>query len=177
MSLPRSRGSTSARLARVRTATSVLPSLPMPALLPMRPKASSARNASEWRNSKNSSRSSASNCDGSLPSRTQGNHTMVAAVPPVANLEPTTASLVADAVTGLNDIILGKERQIRLCLACLLARGHLLIEDIPGVGKTTLAHALAASLGLVYQRIQFTSDLLPADIIGVSIFEAETGQF
>ena len=61
-----------------------------------------------------------------------------------------------------------------LCIACLLARGHLLIEDIPGVGKTTLAHALAESLGLSYQRIQFTSDLLPADIIGVSVFERET---
>src|SRR5215212_9708224 len=80
-------------------------------------------------------------------------------------------------VSQVGGIILGKEIQIRLCLACLLARGHLLIEDIPGVGKTTLAHALAASLGLIYQRIQFTSDLLPADIIGVSIFEAETGQF
>ncbi len=67
--------------------------------------------------------------------------------------------------------------QLRLCLACLFARGHLLIEDIPGVGKTTLAHALAATLGLTYQRIQFTSDLLPADIIGVSVFDAETGQF
>ena len=65
-----------------------------------------------------------------------------------------------------------RSTQIRLCLACLLARGHLLIEDIPGVGKTTLAHALARSLGLTYQRIQFTSDLLPADIIGVSVFEA-----
>ena len=102
---------------------------------------------------------------------------MVVATPAVTNLEPGTASLIAGAVAGLNEIILGKERQIRLCLACLLARGHLLIEDIPGVGKTTLAHALAASLGLIYQRIQFTSDLLPADIIGVSIFEAETGQF
>src|SRR5215211_4892450 len=90
---------------------------------------------------------------------------------------PSTASLVDGAVAGLNQIILGKDRQIRLCLACLLARGHLLIEDIPGVGKTTLAHALAASLGLSYQRIQFTSDLLPADIIGVSVFEAEGGQF
>jgi MoxR-like ATPase len=92
-------------------------------------------------------------------------------------VEPGVAGLVAGAVAGLNGIILGKERQIRLCVACLLARGHLLIEDIPGVGKTTLAHALAASLGLSYQRIQFTSDLLPADIIGVSVFEAETGQF
>ena len=60
---------------------------------------------------------------------------------------------------------------VRLCLTCLLARGHLLIEDVPGVGKTTLAHALAQVLGLAWQRVQFTSDLLPADIIGVSIFD------
>ena len=86
-------------------------------------------------------------------------------------------ALVESAVAGLNGIILGKERQVRLCLACLLARGHLLIEDIPGVGKTTLAHALARTLGLSYQRIQFTSDLLPADIIGVSVFERETSTF
>src|SRR3954462_453666 len=72
-------------------------------------------------------------------------------------------------------IILGKEQQVRLSLACLLARGHLLIEDLPGVGKTTLAHVLARSLGLNFQRIQFTSDMLPADIIGVSIYERETG--
>src|SRR5690606_10206987 len=84
---------------------------------------------------------------------------------------------VTKAVAHLNRIILGKERQIRLCLACLLARGHLLIEDIPGVGKTTLAHALAETLGLSYQRVQFTSDLLPADIIGVSVFNRETGAF
>jgi MoxR-like ATPase len=89
----------------------------------------------------------------------------------------STLDLVATAIGGLNGIILGKEQQLRLCIACLLARGHLLIEDIPGVGKTTLAHALAGTLGLSYQRIQFTSDLLPADIIGVSVFEAETGQF
>ena len=89
----------------------------------------------------------------------------------------TTAALVEAAVAGLGGIILGKEQQLRLCVACLLARGHLLIEDIPGVGKTTLAHALARILGLSYQRIQFTSDLLPADIIGVSVFEAESGQF
>ncbi len=69
----------------------------------------------------------------------------------------------------INRMILGKDAQIRLCLACLLARGHLLIEDIPGVGKTTLAHALAKTLGLSFQRIQFTSDLLPADVLGVSI--------
>ena len=77
----------------------------------------------------------------------------------------------------INRIILGKDEQIRLCLACLLARGHLLIEDIPGVGKTTLAHALAKTLGLSFQRVQFTSDLLPADVLGVSIYERETGKF
>jgi MoxR-like ATPase len=85
--------------------------------------------------------------------------------------------LVEGVIARLGSIILGKEPQLRLGLACLLARGHLLIEDIPGVGKTTLAHALARVLGLSYQRIQFTSDLLPADIIGVSVFEPESGEF
>jgi MoxR-like ATPase len=80
-------------------------------------------------------------------------------------------------VDQVGSIILGKEQQIRLTLACLLARGHLLIEDLPGVGKTTLAHALAGSLGLRFQRIQFTSDLLPADIIGVSIFDRQSASF
>ena len=74
-------------------------------------------------------------------------------------------------------VILGKERQIRLAVACLLARGHLLIEDLPGVGKTTLAHTLARLLGMNFQRIQFTSDLLPADIIGVSVYERNSGSF
>ena len=74
-------------------------------------------------------------------------------------------------------VILGKPRQIRLALACLLARGHLLIEDIPGVGKTTLAHVLARSLGLQFQRIQFTSDMLPADILGVSVFQRDSAVF
>ena len=77
----------------------------------------------------------------------------------------------------IGGIILGKERQIRLTLACVLARGHMLIEDLPGVGKTTLAHAIARSLGLQFQRIQFTSDLLPADIVGVSIFDRQHGGF
>ncbi len=80
-------------------------------------------------------------------------------------------------VAAAGQVILGKERQIRLAMACILARGHLLIEDVPGVGKTTLSHALAKLLGLEYQRIQFTSDLLPADIIGVSIFDRETSTF
>ena len=101
--------------------------------------------------------------------------TSVEAVPGTS--EAPLRGLVDAAVAGLNEIILGKQQQLRLCLACLLSRGHLLIEDIPGVGKTTLAHALARSLGLTYQRIQFTSDLLPADIIGVSVFDAESGQF
>ncbi|HEX7115790.1 MAG TPA: AAA family ATPase [Steroidobacter sp.] len=91
--------------------------------------------------------------------------------------EVRPVELVASTIAQLNRIILGKERQIRLAIACLLARGHLLIEDIPGVGKTTLAHALAQSLGLSYQRIQFTSDLLPADVLGVSVFERESGTF
>lgn len=76
-----------------------------------------------------------------------------------------------------SQIILGKDHQLRLAICCLLAKGHLLIEDVPGVGKTTLAHTLAKLLGMQYQRIQFTSDLLPADIIGSSIFDAENHQF
>lgn len=80
-------------------------------------------------------------------------------------------------VEDAGNIILGKEHQLRLALCCLLARGHLLIEDLPGVGKTVLAHVLAQILGLSYQRIQFTSDLLPADIIGVSVFDRETASF
>ena len=74
-------------------------------------------------------------------------------------------------------IILGKPQQIRLALCCLLARGHLLIEDLPGVGKTTLAHVLARTLGLQFQRIQFTSDLLPADILGVSVYQRDSSEF
>jgi MoxR-like ATPase len=81
------------------------------------------------------------------------------------------------AVDHIGTVILGKERAIRLALACLLARGHLLIEDLPGMGKTTLAHAFAQVLGLHYQRIQFTSDLLPADILGAAIYERQQGTF
>ena len=84
---------------------------------------------------------------------------------------------IANALAALDRVILGKPEAVRLALACLLARGHLLIEDVPGVGKTTLAHALAQVLGLAWQRVQFTSDLLPADIIGVSVFDATTGNF
>jgi MoxR-like ATPase len=88
-----------------------------------------------------------------------------------------SATPMEAVVTAAGQVILGKERQIRLAVACILARGHLLIEDVPGVGKTTLSHALARLLGLDYQRIQFTSDLLPADIIGVSIFDRESSAF
>src|ERR1051326_6076926 len=84
---------------------------------------------------------------------------------------------LAPVLQTLSTILLGKERQLRLALSCMLARGHLLIEDMPGVGKTTLALALARVLGLQFQRVQFTSDLLPADILGVSIYEATNGMF
>lgn len=83
----------------------------------------------------------------------------------------------ATILTAINQIILGKEHVSKLALTCILARGHLLIEDLPGVGKTTLAHTLAKVLGLGFQRIQFTSDMLPADILGVSVFERENNQF
>ena len=81
------------------------------------------------------------------------------------------------AVKEVGRLLLGKEEQVRLSLCCLLARGHLLIEDLPGMGKTTLAHALANVLGLSYNRIQFTSDMLPADIVGVSVFEKSSNSF
>jgi MoxR-like ATPase len=74
-------------------------------------------------------------------------------------------------------VVVGKQPQIRLALACLLARGHLLIEDLPGVGKTTLAHALSISLGLQFKRVQFTNDLLPADIVGVTVFDRDKAAF
>lgn len=80
-------------------------------------------------------------------------------------------------ITAASQIILGKERQIRLALACILARGHLLIEDLPGMGKTTLAHTLAQALGLEFRRVQFTSDLLPADILGVSVYDRNAAEF
>jgi MoxR-like ATPase len=84
---------------------------------------------------------------------------------------------ISEVITAANQIILGKEEVIRLALVCMVARGHLLIEDTPGVGKTTLAHVLAKTLGLSYQRIQFTSDMLPTDILGVSVFDRQSGKF
>ena len=85
--------------------------------------------------------------------------------------------IIDSAVEEIGRTLLGKEPQIRLALCCLFARGHLLIEDLPGMGKTTLSHALAAVLGLSWKRVQFTSDLLPADILGVSVFDANNGSF
>jgi MoxR-like ATPase len=84
---------------------------------------------------------------------------------------------IQSVLAAIDGIVLGKPREVRLTLACVLARGHLLIEDVPGVGKTTLAHAFARVLGLAFHRIQFTSDLLPADIIGVSVYDREQGRF
>ncbi|MGX5174347.1 AAA family ATPase [Aliikangiella sp. IMCC44653] len=86
-------------------------------------------------------------------------------------------SQLKSVIEALNHIILGKEQQLKLSLVCLLAKGHLLIEDLPGMGKTTLAHALAKVLGLDFQRIQFTSDLLPADIIGSAIYRRSDETF
>ena len=87
------------------------------------------------------------------------------------------SNLVDALLDAAGRVILGKDRELRLSLACLLARGHLLIEDLPGVGKTTLAHLLARLLGVEYARIQFTSDLLPADVVGVSVYERATESF
>ena len=94
---------------------------------------------------------------------------------------PTSVDAQRDAVLRaqrtMGKIILGKDEQISLALACLLARGHLLIEHLPGLGKTILAQSLARTLGLTFRRIQFTSDMLPADIIGVSVFRQDSGKF
>jgi MoxR-like ATPase len=86
-------------------------------------------------------------------------------------------SIIQQLTHQLDQILLGKHHQIKLALSCLLAEGHLLLEDLPGMGKTTLAHGLAKALGLQFQRVQFTSDLLPADILGAAIFDREKGQF
>ena len=92
-------------------------------------------------------------------------------------LDQLKVNHLGDVVSALSEVIVGKQEAIELALCCLLARGHLLIEDVPGVGKTTLAHALARVLGLDYQRVQFTSDMLPADILGISIYDREDGSF
>jgi len=89
----------------------------------------------------------------------------------------STSELLDSAMQSIGKVILGKQQQIKLALTCLLARGHCLIEDQPGVGKTTLAHTMAQVMGLEFHRIQFTSDLLPADVLGVSVFNREQSLF
>lgn len=80
-------------------------------------------------------------------------------------------------LSSVNQVLLGKEKQVRLAVCCLLARGHLLLEDLPGMGKTTLSHALARTMGLGFQRVQFTADLLPGDILGTSVYDRGSGGF
>jgi MoxR-like ATPase len=99
---------------------------------------------------------------------------MSATEPKIRNAATEVLQRAAD---NISRIILGKDEQIRLALTCLVARGHLLIEDLPGVGKTTLAHAIAQVMGLDFQRIQFTSDLLPADVLGVAVYDRERSVF
>lgn len=94
-----------------------------------------------------------------------------------AMLSDSLKASLERAQNQVNSLVLGKAHEVRLAFVALLSDGHLLIEDLPGLGKTTLAHALAATLGLSFQRIQFTSDLLPADVLGVSVYDATTRQF
>ena len=102
----------------------------------------------------------------------------MAASPTAANMLPDALRAALErAQTQVNGLVLGKPQEVRLAFVALLANGHVLIEDLPGLGKTTLAHALAATLGLDFQRVQFTSDLLPADVVGVSVFDPQARVF
>ena len=101
----------------------------------------------------------------------------LAASPDTETSSAQHKEILDTVIAAAGRVILGKEHELRLALACLIARGHLLIEDLPGVGKTTLAHVLAKTLGLQFRRIQFTSDLLPADILGSSVYDREEGGF
>ena len=94
-----------------------------------------------------------------------------------AMLSDALRGAVNDAQSQVNRLVLGKVLEVRLAFVALLSDGHLLIEDLPGLGKTTLAHAVAATLGLGFQRVQFTSDLLPSDIVGVSVYDAQARRF
>jgi MoxR-like ATPase len=96
---------------------------------------------------------------------------------PDSKIRSAATAILEHAAASIGKVILGKDEQIRLALTCLVARGHLLIEDLPGVGKTTLAHAIAQVMGLDFQRIQFTSDLLPADVLGVAVYDRERASF
>jgi MoxR-like ATPase len=98
----------------------------------------------------------------------------------LVNTAPRDETAAVDINTVLNQlesVLIGKRQQVTLALACILAKGHLLVEDVPGVGKTTLAHALGATLGLEWKRVQFTNDLMPADVVGVSVFNTATRNF
>lgn len=97
--------------------------------------------------------------------------------PAGAILTDVLRDALAQAMAQVNTLVLGKPQEVRLAFVALLSDGHLLIEDLPGLGKTTLAHALAATLGLGFQRVQFTSDLLPSDIVGVSVYDAQARRF
>src|SRR6187549_2153187 len=92
-------------------------------------------------------------------------------------MSPPSRNQLTDLIGQIATIIVGKRPQIEDCVSCLLAGGHLLIEDVPGVGKTTLAHAIAVSLGLKFSRVQFTADLMPSDLVGVSVYERSKEAF
>ncbi|HED4875521.1 TPA: MoxR family ATPase [Stenotrophomonas maltophilia] len=102
---------------------------------------------------------------------------MTASSPMPSMLTDQLRQSLRNAQDQVNALVLGKVQEVRLAFVALLSGGHLLIEDLPGLGKTTLAHALASSLGLSFQRVQFTSDLLPADVLGVSVYDAGSRQF
>jgi len=101
----------------------------------------------------------------------------MSALPAAKMLPDALRASLHDAQAQVNGLVLGKSHEVRLAFVALLSGGHLLIEDLPGLGKTTLAHALAVTLGLGFQRVQFTSDLLPADVVGVSVFDAQARRF
>jgi MoxR-like ATPase len=103
--------------------------------------------------------------------------TLIYHAPRIDEKKPSMFKQLHSAARQVGQIVVGKDQQVRLALTCLLAGGHLLIDDVPGVGKTTLAHALALSLGLQFNRVQFTSDLLPADVAGISVYEREKNGF
>lgn len=102
---------------------------------------------------------------------------MLAQPPAREMLTDALHTALKSAQQQVNSLVLGKPQEVRLAFVALLSGGHILIEDLPGLGKTTLAHALAATLGLGFQRVQFTSDLLPADVLGVSVYDAQSRQF
>ena len=101
----------------------------------------------------------------------------MSALPAAKMLPDALREALLGAQAQVNTLVLGKAQEVRLAFVALLSEGHLLIEDLPGLGKTTLAHAMAATLGLGFQRVQFTSDLLPADILGVSVFDGQARRF